>query len=1240
MTDSTVHDPVHNPIHAPCHSTGAVFSLDEIRSSIVPATHVLSNGRYTAVITAAGNGYSAYDGLALTRWVPDRTHDALGCFAYVRDEDSNDVWSASLSPVRREPDTYVARFDCGYALLERSDAGIRTRTEVCVAPESNVEIRRLTLTNDATHTRRLSVTVYAEAVLNDPAADAGHPAFSKLFVQTEITADGCGLIAKRRLRGASDAPLYVVTKLVGAGDFAGLESDRARFIGRGQSLAAPSALNAGQRLSCAVGNVLDPVLALRRVMTIGPGASAQLVWLLGAGAELSETESAVEDALEAVETGMQHVFDAAAHRAALVLGSAQHSQRFHIAVGAAIYGSPRRPPRIRSRDVADTDASIWIEAQSILAPGGDESFARTTAANRWAAPTRVASGTHARPNEGEPLLFPNGYGGFTADGTEYVIRVGGGNALHLPPQPWVNVIANERVGFIASERGAGFTWCLNSRLNRLTPWSNDTVTDPQNEALYLRDDDTGEVWSPTPGPIAGDGIYEVRHGFGYTTYTHDRESLTEHTTVFVPRSDPLKLARIRVTNQGPTARRVSVYSYSQLVLGSSAWDTAPHVRTAASDDHVILAVNERAGVFSSLVAFAAVVAPGDVTAISSCSDRRAFLGAYGSAEAPAALAMGASLDNAASGSGDHCAAFRLQLFVEPGATSECAFMLGQATGTAEADSLVRKYRKPGAVQAALHEAIEFWRDLLGGVRVETPSPAIDLMMNGWLAYQNLSCRMWGRSAFYQSGGAFGFRDQLQDAAALVHLAPRRTREQILLHAAHQFVEGDVLHWWHPPASEGIRTHFSDDLLWLPYVTAHYVATTGDRAVLDELVPFVSGPELERGEDEVFLRPVTGVAPASLYEHCCRALDRSLTAGPHGLPLMGTGDWNDGMNRVGREGRGESVWLGFFLSQIIGDFAPLCDARGDTARAARYAAFRNVLDVALNDAGWDGRWYRRAYYDDGTPLGSASAEECQIDAIAQAWAVISGVAPPARAAQAIDAMEAQLVAERDGIIRLLTPPFDRTSHDPGYIKGYLPGVRENGGQYTHAALWAVKALAELGRHERAASLLEMLSPVTRGGSVDAVATYQVEPYAIAADVYGVAPHVGRGGWTWYTGSAGWMYRVALESVLGIEVEGGDTISIRPCIPDSWAGFTVRYRASDGRTVYEIVVTRTVAGAPTSAVLNGIKRGVAVVNGVTRVALVRDGHRHRVDVSIGRDVRARYEERNEAREPSAERSGVNG
>jgi N,N'-diacetylchitobiose phosphorylase len=1159
--------------------------------------YLLSNGRFTVLLGPAGGGCSLFNGLALTRWTPDPTCDDDGTLVFIRDLDSGYYWTAASHPALG----CTVSTDAGSVHYSRSVNGIETDLEIVVAAEVDAELRRVTLRNTTSRQRHLDITTCAELALNTLVGDAAHPAFSRLFVQTEYLEQYAALLAQRRLRSPEDQPVFAVHALVGGTGPTEFETDRARFTGRGRRRSTPAALLDRAPLSGTTGSVLDPLFSLRRAVTLQPGEAVTMTAVLGGAASRL-------DALRILDELTTGYGVEAAFRASLGAGSAAAE-----GMGSAAL----LPPAWRNSVtlVPTVFATAPLQHARSADDKGVASVPLQEATPDFTA-TSAASSVRTTPTS---LRFWNGWGGFSEDGTEYVILLPRErDGVRRPPLPWVNVIANEAAGCIVSESGATHTWSGNSRENRITPWSNDPVTDPHGEALFIRDDDTGCYWSPTPGPRPGAGGYEVRHGFGYTSFLHESHGLLQEVMIFVPVDLPARIARIRVTNRGSSNRRLSIWSYAQLVLGRHEADTRGRVETTFDlATGALLAVQPGRDEFAGHVAFARAVC--DTPAVPGwTADRREFIGCGGSVASPAALQRGA-LDEAAGAGHDPCAALSRAFTLEPGATVTCAFALGEAVDEDAARDALARCSSVLAVDDALAAARRVWAERVSAVTIETPSPAIDLMVNGWLTYQNLGCRMWARTAFYQSGGAFGFRDQLQDSAALLYLDPAITRRQVLLHAAHQFVEGDVLHWWHPPLSKGIRTRFSDDLLWLPYITAFYTARTGDDSILDEDVRYVVARLLEPGEDEEFMVPEVANSSGSLYEHCCRALDRSLTSGAHGLPLMGVGDWNDGMNRVGREGRGESVWLGFFLYDILRDFARICARRGDAVRAGRYRDFRAQLCAALNDAGWDGAWYRRAFYDDGQPLGSARSDECRIDALAQSWAVLSGAAPADRAALALDNMEARLVSEADGIIRLLAPAFDRTPHDPGYIKGYLPGVRENGGQYSHGVLWAVRALAEHGRCERAALLLEMLSPVVHGGSPERAARYQVEPYVIAADIYGVAPHVGRGGWTWYTGSAGWMYRIALESVLGFELRGGTAIRLRPCIPAAWPGFRMCYRLPDG-TRYHIVIERSNDGVSSLAVDDEPR--VSARDGVLEFPIVRDGREHYVRVALGSDVTPHY------------------
>jgi cyclic beta-1,2-glucan synthetase len=802
------------------------------------------------------------------------------------------------------------------------------------------------------------------------------------------------------------------------------------------------------------------------------------------------------------------------------------------------------------------------------------------------------------------LEFFNGLGGFDAGGREYVTILGEGQ---WTPAPWVNVIANPSFGFQTSVEGAGWTWSINSRENQLTPWSNDPVGDRPGEVIYLRDEDNEALWGPTALPIREEtGPYVCRHGQGYSRFEHTAHGISLELLQYVPLDDPIKISRLVIRNQSGRLRRLSVTAYVEWVLAAAREASAPYIVTEMdAETGALLARNHWRTEFGNRVAFADLAG----RQVTWTGDRTEFLGRNGTLDRPAALAGGAPLSNRVGAGLDACGALQTRIELRPSERAEIVFFLGEAATVVEARALIARYRAAD-LDAVWRAVTGLWDDVLGAVQVRTPDRSMDILLNRWLLYQTLSCRVWARSAFYQASGAYGFRDQLQDVMALTVSRPTIARAHLVRAAARQFVEGDVQHWWLPPAGQGVRTRVSDDCMWLPYVVAHYVEVTGDLGVLDEMVPFLEGPSLRDGEYDSYFQPMVSGEHVTLFEHCARALDRSLSVGAHGLPLIGTGDWNDGMNRVGQAGKGESVWLGWFLHSTLSAFAQLADARGEPARPATWRCCAAALRESLEREAWDGDWYRRGYFDDGTPLGSASSSECRIDSIAQSWAVISGAAEPTRAARAMAAVDQQLVRRGDGLVLLFTPPFDQTAVDPGYIKGYPPGIRENGGQYTHAAIWSVIAFALLGDGDKAGELFSLLNPIHHARTRAGVHRYKVEPYVVCADVYAMAPHVGRGGWTWYTGSAAWMYRAGLEWILGFRVRGA-TLCIDPCVPKTWRGFEIVFRYHSGR--YDITVENP------RGVSRGVARveldGVALAETHAPIPLADDGATHRVRIVLG-------------------------
>jgi cyclic beta-1,2-glucan synthetase len=1296
------------------------ISLTPWNAATRPATpdcHLLSNGRYSVVITGAGSGFSQWRGFSLSRWRADPTLEDWGTWVYVADRESGSVISPTFLPTAVPTVRQRAVFYPYKAEFYTQGHDLTVKMEVGVGTPDDVEIRHLVLTNDSDRTRRLAVMSCGEVALAPPDADRRHPAFSKLFVASEFLPEINGLLFWRRPSAAAEEPVFLAHLLVGetrrraAIDY---DSDRFSYMGRGRGPTAPRSVPPPEGgLSRNTGATLDPIMALSLDVTLAPHGTARLAFVTVAGASragvlasarryqsLRATDHAFGESWRQVELDLRDqgvsttdvrcfdhllsalLFPCPALRAdertiaqnrkgrtglwgfgisgdypillarlsseaeiplvQEVVQAHAYWRRRGIAVDAVIlvekesgynrqlrgevhrlitrlHGDSYLNQRggiflLSSDQMADDDRGLLLAAARAIVDG-----ARGTLADQLRVPVEdpvrlpafsptlshgddmEATAPLARPGG---MQFDNGSGGFSPDGREYWIYLAPGQHT---PAPWINVIASPRFGFTVSEVGAGYTWAENSSENRLTPWSNDPVRDTPGEAMYLRDEETGVVWSPTPMPAPAEAPYLVRHGAGYTVFEHRSHGLGQSLRLFLLPDAPVKVVALRLENLWQRPRRVTATYYAQWILGADPEPAmqylVPEYEGAAN---ALLAHNPYNVEFGSRYAFlASSQPPHGVTA-----DRAEFIGRMGDLRCPSALTRLGLAGEVRAGL-DPCAAIQLHVDLAPGEAKEVFFLLGQGGDRDEALTLATRYSHAAQVEAGWTAARGLWRDLLATVTVTTPDPAMDLMVNHWLLYQALACRIWGRSALYQSSGAYGFRDQLQDVMAMVHAAPQVARDHLLLAARHQFEEGDVLHWWHPPLGRGVRTRCADDMLWLPYVTAHYVATTGDSSVLDERVPFVTGPPLEPEETERFgLYPATA-GSETLYEHCRRAINKGLTAGAHGLPLIGTGDWNDGLNRVGRRGRGESIWMAWFLHATLVGFAPMAEVAGAPDQATAWRKQAERVRVAVEAAGWDGGWYRRAYDDDGQTLGAAGNREWLIDSVAQSWAVLSGAADPERAAKAMRAVKAMLVDRDHGLILLARPPFDKSNRDPGYIKGYPPGVRENGGAYHHAAIWAAWAMLELGWADDGHALFQMLNPINRSATPKGVDCYKVEPYVVAADVSNSGGHLGRGGWTWYTGSAAWMYRLALEGMLGLR-RRGDVLQIKPCIPSSWPGFQVSY--GFGRSRYRIEVTNVdgVTGQVREIRLDG------QVLPAGEVPLRDDGGEHEVSVVMGQVI----------------------
>lgn len=1294
-------------------STVPIMGITETANTPIPNINLIANSEYSVMITNSGSGYSRWRDIDITRWRSDITCDPWGSYFYIRDMATGDKWSATFQPTLKEADEYSSSFKPDRTEIRRKDYGISIRTEIIVSPEDNAEIRLLTIVNRSEGKRDLAITSYQELALAPHATDRAHPAFNKLFIETEAAPELNGLIAFRRLRSKEDTPLFAA-HILAVEDNASVnfeyETDRCRFIERGGSMQHPAALD--HPLTNTSGTVLDPIFSLRHRFTLEPGAQIkisfinaisnnrpQLIAMMEKYKEISTTYRVMEMAWTYSQLELRHlnitqedaqlfqklasrlVYPSSQSRAALIrlkdnrlgqsflwsygisgdlpivaisvddiydthlikqvliahkfwrlrglktdllilneekggyqnplqdqLETLIHAYGFGNNVSGGVFLKSLEQISAEELTLLLSSASVFLVAsrgslrQQLITPFPDTHY-----------PSDFTPDGQHKENASSNLPFLelpffNNLGGYSSDGKTYSIYLG--PHAHTPA-PWVNVIANPQFGTLVTEGGNGTTWYDNSQTNRLTPWSNDPILNPIADAIYIKDQESGIFWTPTPSPIRELDAYRINHGQGFTTFEHNSHGIEQQLSIFVPMDKkgglPLRIQRLLLRNTSAYTRSFTITAFSELILGTNKEETQMHVQTEWDEESQSLFANNYYNPhFGGYTAFASSMP----LAASYTGDRTEFLGRNGTAADPAALNR-SGLSNCAEPGLDPCLALQIKLTIPPGESREAVFTLGYAPSAAHARNLISQTRFSGSVDKMFTATQGWWDDLLGALQIKVPDLIVNFAVNRWLLYQCLSCRIWGRTGFYQSSGAYGFRDQLQDVLALVYSQPEIAKDHILKTAARQFLEGDVQHWWHAESGGGIRTRYSDDLLWLPFAAAQYVRTTGDVSILQEEVPFLKGPLLEEDQHEIYSVPEITSEKASLLEHCHRALKKGLTAGPHGLPLIGGGDWNDGMNRVGIQGRGESVWLAWFLIHVMHDFTEMLTTTNYSEPIPDYAIEAERLAAAIEARAWDGAWYRRAYYDNGSTLGSSSNQEASIDSLAQSWAVISGGGDAKRSDIALQSAYEKLVRVNERVVRLLTPPFDRTPEDPGYIKGYPPGVRENGGQYTHGSLWLASAFAKKGDGNRAVELLQMMHPHFHTRNQLEIDKYKGEPYATAGDVYDLAGQVGRGGWTWYTGSCGWMYRIWLEDVLGFKLRG-DKLSFHCAIPKEWDGFKIHYRYKTSHYNIEVANPAHISRGSCRIEFDGV-----IIKG-KECALVDDGNIHLISVTIEKDL----------------------
>ncbi|MVX62899.1 glycosyl transferase [Clostridium chromiireducens] len=1357
-----------------------------------PQLLLLSNGSYSSMITVNGSGYSKMNDTTLYRWKGSSTSDDSGMFFYIKNLNSNDYWSSTFEPCKSTGDKYQVEFNLDKAKFTRRDGNVETKMEVVISSQDNFEVRKLTLKNLGDKGRSVEVTSYMEITLAAFSADAVHPTFSNLFVQTEYDEKEDILIGSRRGRVKNAKVPYIFHKAVVDGELEGnitYETSRINFIGRNRDLKNPLAMDNDKALDNTVGTVLDPIMSIRTRIRLEPDSKREIYYITGM---CDSKEQALEICREnddnsklgrifrnysistqlelknvGIRSAIANTFQSAAssifflssnrrNREEYIKNISKHQKdlwsygisgdlpiimlvienekeinlaynmiKFHhylklkgVKLDLIIYNdeevsydeplqknimdavrasnesnSLNKPGGIFIHNKATMNLEIvklligisrlYVDKNNSLSsyvysekklnsyidldeeglnshialrnssrfkdmfkedeePGEEDQFVskdqstdsidvpykfydhdeevindddllKNISQSEEQADNKDAEKKYNHSKKERELIynseisslvdldldisekfnpsnkeqdsnmdenfnvdnldFFNGYGGFNKVDNSYVIKL---SNYKNTPAPWINVISNEDFGFHISEVGSGYTWCGNSRENKITPWSNDYIRDPMSEALYIKDNISKDYFSITPKPVRDSGDYLIKHSFGYSEYRHTAYNIKGKLEIFAPKDEKLKIQRVTLENLSDEDRDISLFYYAKLVLGVYEYESSRYISTyisgesfrdrlAADDDNInvdsnikslnthkfIGAHNPYSEYFGRLNAYLTILGGEN---ISFTGDNKEFIGIGGEVSSPEALKH-SSLSNNNGGVYDPCLAAATKIKLKKGEKKELIILFGQEE-RGKIENIVDKYSNFENVQKEFDNVKQYWKHFLGNIQVKTPDKSLDYLLNGWLLYQTLSCRYLSRSAFYQSGGAYGFRDQLQDSMSLGVADPEIPKAQILRSASRQYVEGDVQHWWHPVVNSGIRTRFSDDLLWLPYVTAEYINATGDYEILNATAPYLEDEPLREGEDERYTIVNQSSKQGTIYEHCLKAIERGLKFGIHNIPLMGSGDWNDGMSTVGNEGKGESVWLGWFLYSILESFIEIAEKQKDQTTKNHYEERKEFIRENLEKNAWDGGWYRRAYFDDGTPLGSRENPECQIDSLSQSWAIISGAAQEERAVEAMEAVDRNLVKKDKGMILLLAPPFDNSKLEPGYIKGYVPGVRENGGQYTHAAVWVILALTKLNLGDKALEYYNMINPINHAKTELECMMYKVEPYVMAADVYIKEPHSGRGGWSWYTGASGWMYRVGIENILGLKRVKDKGYSINPCVPNDWNEFEIR------------------------------------------------------------------------------------